>query len=68
MNLKKEIKESVLQIRIPADTKRAFKILADRKQTKVSKILLEYIEEEIEKEGISKIIPAENQLSLLESD
>ena len=66
MNLKKEIKESVLQIRIPADTKRAFKILADRKQTKVSKILLEYIEEEIEKEGISKSIPAENQLSLLE--
>jgi len=66
MNLKKEIKESVLKMRIPADTKRAFKILADRKQTKVSKILLEYIEEEIEKEGISKSIPAENQLSLLE--
>jgi len=66
MNLKKEIKESVLQIRIPADTKRAFKILADRKQSTMSKILLEYIEEEIEKEGISKSIPAENQLSLLE--
>jgi len=66
MNLKKEIKESVLKMRIPADTKRAFKILADRKQTKMAKILLEYIEEEIEKEGISKSIPAENQLSLLE--
>ena len=45
--MKKEIKDSVLQIRIPADTKRAFKILADRKQTKMAKMLLEYIEGEI---------------------
>ena len=47
MNVKKEIKESVLQIRINSDTKRAFKNLAERKETKMAKMLLEYIEGEI---------------------
>jgi len=47
MNLKKEIKESVLQIRIHTDTKRAFKLVAERKQTKMAKMILEYIEGEI---------------------
>ena len=47
MNVKKEIKESLLHIRINTDTKRAFKLLAERRQTTMSKILLEYIEGEI---------------------
>ena len=47
MNVKKEIKDSTLKIRINSDTKRAFKLVADRKQTKMAKMILEYIEGEI---------------------
>lgn len=64
MNTKKEVKESYLSIRIPSNTKKAFKKVADKRGTKVSKILLDFIEQQIKKEGVSKFEVDKNQMQI----
>ena len=64
MNVKKEIKEAYLSIRIPNDTKLAFKKVADKRGKKVSELLLAFIDEQISMEGISKEIIDENQMKI----
>lgn len=64
MNLKKEIKESYLSIRIAEDSKIAFKKVAIKRGKKVSEILLEFIENQIEIEGVSKYVVPANQMEI----
>ena len=64
MNVKKEIKEAYLSIRIAEETKTAFKKVADKRGKKVSELLLAFIDEQISMEGISKEIIDENQMKI----
>lgn len=64
MNVKKEIKESYLSIRINEETKTAFKKVADKRGKKISEILITFIDEQITLEGISKITIDENQMRI----
>lgn len=64
MNTKKEIKESYLSIRIPSNTKKAFQRVAQKRDTKVSKMLLEFIDEQIKIEDLSKIEVDKNQMQI----
>jgi predicted DNA-binding protein len=64
MDIKKETRDKRIAVRISADSKRAFQILANRKGKSISLYLSDYIEQEIEASGISKYQVSENQIEI----
>ena len=64
MEIKKEIRDKRIAVRISADSKRAFQILVNRKGKSISLYLSDYIEQEIEASGISKYQVSENQIEI----
>lgn len=59
-----EIKDTFLSIRIKTDTKKAFRKVANKRGIKVSEILLEFIGEQIKKEGVNSYIRNPNQIEI----
>jgi predicted DNA-binding protein len=64
MEFKKEIRDKRIAVRISSDSKRVFKILADKKGKSISLYLSEIIEKEIELSGISKYEVSPNQIEM----
>ena len=64
MNVKPNPKSKYISFRVPADTKMAFKKVADKMDMKMSDVLIEFVEAKIKEMGISKIIIDENQTEI----
>jgi hypothetical protein len=59
-----EIKDTFLSIRIKTETKKAFRKVANKRGIKVSEMLLEFIGEQIKKEGVNSYIRNPNQIEI----
>lgn len=55
INIKKEVKNERIAVRISADSKRAFQILANRKGKTISLYLSDFIEQEIKRSNITTL-------------
>ena len=64
MNLKSNPKSKYISFRVPVDTKIAFKKVADKMEMKMSDVLIEFVEQKIKDEGISKTIIDKNQTEI----
>ena len=66
MSLKENTKTAYLSMRIDENIKRAFQQVAEKRKTKVAQLLTDLILTEIEKENISLVEVAENQISIFD--
>jgi len=66
MTLKENTKTAYLSMRIDENIKRAFQQVAEKRKTKVAQLLTDLILTEIEKENISLVEVAENQISIFD--
>ena len=66
MSLKENTKTAYLSMRIDENIKRAFQQVAENRKTKVAQLLTDLILTEIEKENISLVEVAENQISIFD--
>ena len=64
MNIKTNPKTKYISFRVPDDTKIAFKKVADKMGMKMSDVLIQFVEQKIKEEGISKTIVDENQTEI----
>jgi len=64
MDIKKEVKNERITIRVSSNTKRGIKILSNKKGKTISLYLSDYIEQEIERLNIPKYEVSENQIEI----